>query len=724
MLVLCCWAGNTSAQTKNTIADKYYQLIEAPSAPAKWTAWRSELRAWKDSTLRSLNHTGENYRKNEYKWAATAYSTFFLMANERSLYDENGNYAIKNCLKKYEENYGGVDVVVLWPTYPQLGFDNRSQYEFYRNLPGGMAGLKQLCNELHQMGKKLMIAYNPWDNIARSAGQTDEDQLLDLLTQTGADGVYLDTISNVDGFFQTMQRTNPGAVFQSEIPINPVVLNQVHQSWLEVGWNNNYKNLEFGEVPAIVRNRWLEQRHLIYRLSRFSHEQSTLIQNAWINGCGLVIWENVFGTVNELTPRDRSLYNTMLPVLRQYSNFFTEGTWTPLVPVNLNRVYASKWQLGNQKLWTIVNRQEQIATGKLIDEPYVAGIKYVDLITGTEIKTRGGDLLPDNGRGGLPRVSLYVELKPKAIAGILSVSEAEFTPALRQFLQQQAARYQQADFSTNWTLPVHHLKPVAATKNYPKNNIPTGMAVIAVPADSVTMRHTFRLREGGFYPMNGFVDYAFNQARNEITVGTIKTKLRPFAIDETPVTNTQFARFLKATDYKPVHPENFLKNWVNNAPPTGLGNHPVTYITLDDARAYANWAGKRLPTESEWQWAAQNGVRETLYPWGNDYDSTRCNTGQTAGTTAVTQFRQGQTQQGLVDMSGNVWQLTESERTDGHNTYCILRGGGWYVHKGSEWYADQGAQKTSFGAKYLLTSPGLDRCATVGFRCVADVQNE
>ncbi len=73
-------------------------------------------------------------------------------------------------------------------------------------------------------------------------------------------------------------------------------------------------------------------------------------------------------------------------------------------------------------------------------------------------------------------------------------------------------------------------------------------------------------------------------------------------------------------------------------------------------------------------------------------------------------------------MSSNVWQLTESERTDGYNDFCILRGGGWYIHKGSEWYADQGPQKTSFGAKYLITSPGLDRCATVGVRCVVDIK--
>ena len=313
VILLACFSKNTLAQNTDSkkISARYYQLIEAPTSPDKWDAWRLELKNWKDSTLNYLKYEGDNYQKADYKWASKAYSTFFLMANDKTLYDKNGNYDIKNCLKKYEDNYGGVDVVVLWPTYPQLGFDNRTQYSFYRNLPNGVAGLKQLATELHQLGKKLMIAYNPWDNIARNQGKTDDEELLDLLKEIGADGVYLDTISNIDGFFQKMQSTNPTAIFQSEIPIMPEALNQVHQSWLEVGWNERYKNLEFGEVPALVRNRWLEQRHLIYRLSRFSHEQSTLIQNAWVNGCGVVLWENVFGTVNELNPRDRSLLRSM-----------------------------------------------------------------------------------------------------------------------------------------------------------------------------------------------------------------------------------------------------------------------------------------------------------------------------------------------------------------------------------------------------------------------------
>ena len=712
LLAGCLLRSQAQTNRNGKITERYYQLIEAPTDPAKWNAWRQTLRTWRDSTRASLHYTGDNYQNPDYKWAASAYSTFFLMANEKSLYDKTGKYDIRACLSKYEAHYGGIDVVVLWPTYPQLGFDGRTQYSFYRNLPGGVAGLKQLTNELHRMGKRLMIAYNPWDNTARKQGKTDEDELLDLLKETGADGVYLDTISNVEGFFQQMQQSNPGAIFQSEIPINPEALNQVHQSWLEVGWNNTYKNLEFSEVPALVRNRWLEQRHMIYRLSRFSHEQSTLIQNAWMNGCGVVLWENVFGTVNPLNPRDRSLLRAMLPILRRYSSFFTAGEWYLLFPTKLNRVFASQWQSGNQTLWTIINRQENVMPGKLLDMAVVPGQKYFDLVAGTELKTR-----LENGK-----LALYTELKPKAIGCILSLPERELTPEFYGFLNQQAAINKAADFSTAYTLPGHQLTPVAPTKTYPVATLPDGMVAVPVPPGSTTMTITFRQREGGFYPIGKFVDYSYSQNRNEIIAEKVVVNLKPFAMDKTPVTNAQFARFLAASGYKPAHSENFLTHWVNNAPPAGLADHPVVWISLDDARAYARWAGKRLPTEAEWQWAAQNGQAANAYPWGNSYDSTRVNTGQWGGTTPVTKFDKGRTPTGLYDMSGNVWQLTESERTDGSNTYCILRGGAWFVNRGSEWYADQGAQKTSFGAKYLMTAPGLDRCATVGFRCVVDSQ--
>jgi iron(II)-dependent oxidoreductase len=186
------------------------------------------------------------------------------------------------------------------------------------------------------------------------------------------------------------------------------------------------------------------------------------------------------------------------------------------------------------------------------------------------------------------------------------------------------------------------------------------------------------------------------------------------------VTNAQCAEFLKAARYRPAHRENFLKHWENGGPPAGSEDHPVVYVDLDDARAYARWAGKRLPTEEEWQYAAQ-GPDGRKYPWGNEWETGRCNNGETGATTSARAFPTGKSPFGCQDMCGNVWHWTESERSDGRTRFCIIRGGAFFAARGSYWYVDGGPRPANFATKFILAWPGLDRCATIGFRCAADL---
>ena len=69
---------------------------------------------------------------------------------------------------------------------------------------------------------------------------------------------------------------------------------------------------------------------------------------------------------------------------------------------------------------------------------------------------------------------------------------------------------------------------------------------------------------------------------------------------------------------------NFLRDWKNGSYPDGWANKPVTWVSLEDARAYAAWAGKRLPHEWEWQYVAQGGDENRIYPWGNTWAATAC----------------------------------------------------------------------------------------------------
>jgi formylglycine-generating enzyme required for sulfatase activity len=215
------------------------------------------------------------------------------------------------------------------------------------------------------------------------------------------------------------------------------------------------------------------------------------------------------------------------------------------------------------------------------------------------------------------------------------------------------------------------------------------------------------------------VQYPWEDAPRRHHLKTLEMK--PFYIDKFPVTNAEFKKFLDTTHYHPKDDHNFLRNWMTGLFPDGWANKPVTWVSLDDARAYAAWAGKRLPHEWEWQYAAQ-GTDGRLYPWGNEWNAAAVPPPEIRRVmrppTDVDAYPQGASPFGVTDLTGNVWQWTD-EFTDPHTRAGILRGGSYYHPQGSMWYFPQASKLNEHG-KYLLIAPSTDRSATVGFRCVVD----
>ena len=193
-----------------------------------------------------------------------------------------------------------------------------------------------------------------------------------------------------------------------------------------------------------------------------------------------------------------------------------------------------------------------------------------------------------------------------------------------------------------------------------------------------------------------------------------------FYMDQYPVTNEQFKAFLVDTRFKPKDTTNFLKHWSKGNPPKGMEKHPVVYVGLEDAKAYARCAGKRLPTEIEWQYSAQ-GTDGRKYPWGQEFDSTKCNN-SLGRTTQVDAFPQGKSPFGVMDLVGNVWQLTNDVYDNGSYYFGIIRGGSYYNPTSSWWYVKGGPQPVDNPQILLMVSPGFDRSAAVGFRCVKDAK--
>ena len=204
-----------------------------------------------------------------------------------------------------------------------------------------------------------------------------------------------------------------------------------------------------------------------------------------------------------------------------------------------------------------------------------------------------------------------------------------------------------------------------------------------------------------------------------------KIYLKAFYIDKYEVSNKEYKRFVESTGRKvPFVDEEWARdyNWVNNTYPSGKENHPVVLVTWDDAQSYARWAGKRLPTEAEWEKAARGGLADKLWPWGDELDPRRLNSweGEVKGTRPVGSYSANA--YGLYDMAGNVWEWcadsyfpdytqrgSPEESPAGEEEFNkVLRGGSW----SNMAFTSRCAERKKMNQSTRFNS--------VGFRCVKD----
>jgi formylglycine-generating enzyme required for sulfatase activity len=192
-----------------------------------------------------------------------------------------------------------------------------------------------------------------------------------------------------------------------------------------------------------------------------------------------------------------------------------------------------------------------------------------------------------------------------------------------------------------------------------------------------------------------------------------------YAIDRYEVTNAQYRRFVDATGHAtprfsaPVDPGTL----------TGPAQ-PVVGVTWHDAEAYCRWAGKRLPTEAEWEKAAR-GVDGRTYPWGDRWDPSRANSKESGlgGTAPVGSYPRGASPYGVHDMAGNVWEWVADWYAADYYRRSMPRNpmgpdaGTWKVLRGGAWGYLPSLLRTT---ARLSTTPDLHN-TVVGFRCATSI---
>ena len=643
------------------------RIFPAPPWAAERPGWRRLLEHWRVHARARVRYDDARYMVPSAAWAQSCFSCAMLMLWDEELYDARaGRFTPESVVERGLREFGGYDAVLLWQAYPRIGFDERNQFDFFRELPGGLAALKDLVSRFHASQVKVILPLNPWDRATRPEQKPQVEVLADILTEVGADGMFLDTLSSLPSDQHGKSRIlQEEWVLESEGSL-PLARIADHL----MSWGQGFEDTI---APGIVRNKWFEPRHMVHMIERWTHDHSGELHTAWMNGAGLIVWENVFGTWVGWTERDRALLRAMLPVQRRFARHFTQGEWTPLI-ATAGPVYATRWKLEGCTLWTLVNREDRWVDGPLVPVDSEDHRVYLDLIRGVEVKPVQTATGP----------ALCGAVGPRGVGAFAAIRESDRQHFVR-FLDHQAQAWSTASWDTRFpeSSVGGRLVPSA-----PQRETPAGMA--RVPGGQLQVTSTFRERECGTYEEHPFAldydTYQYDPEHHFDLFGshTRTVTLGELAVDTRPVSNAQYAAFLEQSTYVPRFRENFLKHWNGAAPPADIRGQPVVFVDLEDARAYAAWAGKRLPTDEEWQHAMQSASLDHGTP--------------------------------------RVWNWTESERGDGRTRWCLIKGGSDFRAGGSMWYADGGPQDPAFSAKFILSWPGLDRCGTIGFRCVVDLE--
>ncbi len=685
------------------------ELIAGPVHPSEQKQWLDTLKQWRINEREKLKYNDKEYRRPEFSWVKTTFIYAQMMAYDRYFFDPlPGKYTVGRYLNDLKKRYGGLDAVLIWPTYPNIGVDNRNQFDLVADMPGGQEAVKQMIWDFHKQGVRVFFPIMIWDNSTRKIELPIAKAITREMKELGADGLNGDTMEGVTKDFQDAYiEINYPVALQPEINMSDLKMvewNRMSWGYYWPKWGDDY----FGYSPGVSIYKWLEPRHQVHITNRWAINKTDDLQYTFFNGIGYNSWENVWGIWNQVPDRYAEAIRRIRMIYRQFPDVWNSADWEPHFPIIQNGVFASEFPGINETVYTLVNRDSIQKTGIQIELPYKKGFSYFDLWNGEQLHSKkSGD-----------KVSLAFSIEGNGFGAVLELDDRIHPKGLLQFLvkMKEHAKIPLKSLSANWKPISQHIISVAKTKK--PNGKPAGM--ILIPAISNYNFETNGVMiEGDELPNAVGVQYPWESHPQRAHRKTIEIKA--FYVDRYPVTNKQFKQFMQATHYGPKDRHNFLKDWKNGTCKDGWDNKPVTWVSLEDARAYAAWASKRLPHEWEWQYTAQ-GNDGRLYPWGPKRDSTRIPPADTARIigepTEVDAYPAGASPFGVMDLTGNVWQWTD-EYNDEHTRSAVLKGGSYYHAQTSYWYFPQ-AQEVDKHAKYVLMSPGMDRSGTIGFRCVAD----
>src|ERR1700686_3191573 len=190
----------------------------APCTQNEHDSWLADIRHWRNERRIRIGYNGSRYDLPELKWTQSSFFQPQLMVEDRYFYDPVAHrYTVDRYLDDLEKRYGGIDAVLIWPTYPNMGIDNRNQHDMIRSMPGGIPGVRQMIADFHGRGVRVLFPMMMWDQGPADPGQAWPDAIASLMKEIGADGINGDPQDGVPrAYVEASEKIGHSLVFQPE----------------------------------------------------------------------------------------------------------------------------------------------------------------------------------------------------------------------------------------------------------------------------------------------------------------------------------------------------------------------------------------------------------------------------------------------------------------------------------------------------------------------------
>ncbi|MGA8556657.1 MAG: hypothetical protein WB630_19755, partial [Candidatus Acidiferrales bacterium] len=369
-------------------------LLPGPENPAAADAWRERMKAWREERLARLRYDGLEYERPELAWTQRVYSQVQMLIWDRKFFDlQKNRYTVDWFLADVEGRLGPIDAVLVWPLYPNIGVDDRNQFDLIRDMPGGLPAVRSMVNDFHVRGVKVFFPTLAWDNGTRDEGARSDTALAELMAQIDADGVNFDTLESVPaGFRAAAHAAHHPLALEPQFSIRDESL-----AWSTISWNDwvTWEDTPYPLVPIVDQAKWLERRHTINVTDRFTRDKTNSMQHAFFNGIGYASLENLWGLWYGMTPHDAEAVFRFTRIERTFGETLQSPDWEPYASVLQSGVFASRFPGKRETLWTLVNRNEYDVSGDQLRVAHHDGMHYYDLWHGVELTpdARGTDTL-------------------------------------------------------------------------------------------------------------------------------------------------------------------------------------------------------------------------------------------------------------------------------------------------------------------------------------------